>query len=97
MAHLGLFLLIGASFGVVARAMTHSRGGGYVINILIGAFGAATGGDLAFDAFDISTYGLGVAVVMSVLGAAMFLMVFHIIVDKPRFYDTRPGPKNQAL
>ena len=97
MAHIGLFILIGTLLGIIARVMTHAQGGGYFSNILVGAFGAGVGGSLAYDAFDISMYGLGVAVVMAILGSALFLMVFHIMVDKPRFYETRPGPKNQPL
>jgi len=71
------FLLVGLVTGWVASSLIMGHGMGTIRNIVIGVIGALVGG-FVFDIFGIAIYGFWGSVLMSTIGAVLFLYVVGI-------------------
>jgi uncharacterized membrane protein YeaQ/YmgE (transglycosylase-associated protein family) len=69
-----IFLLVGLLAGWIASSLVEGQGLGTLGDIFVGVIGAMIGG-FVFDVFGVTAYGFWGALVMSVIGAIILLLV----------------------
>jgi len=69
-----VFLLVGLIAGWVAGKVVEGRGLGTLTDIIVGVIGALIGG-FFFDIIGVTAYGFFGSVLMSALGAIVFLLI----------------------
>ena len=67
------FLIIGLISGWMASTLVKGQGSGMLLDILIGIVGALVGGFI-FNIFGVSYYSFSESIIMSFIGAVVFLM-----------------------
>jgi uncharacterized membrane protein YeaQ/YmgE (transglycosylase-associated protein family) len=78
-----VWIVLGLIAGFIASKLVNKSGEGMLLDILLGIVGAVVGGWL-FHAFGMpGVTGLNVySVVVAVIGAALFLIVYHALVNR---------------
>ena len=71
------FLLVGLLSGWIASSLMEGRGAGILRDLIIGVIGAFVGG-FVFSIFGVFTYGFLGSLVMSVVGAMVFLLLVRM-------------------
>ncbi len=71
------FLLIGLISGWIASTLVEGRGAGAIRDIILGIIGAFLGG-FVFSIIGIAAYGFWGNVLMSVVGAVVFLFLLRV-------------------
>ncbi len=74
------WIILGLLAGFIASHLVNHRGEGMVLDVLLGVVGAVIGGWLAHMAGYAGVTRLNVySVVVAVIGAVLFLFVYHVI------------------
>ncbi|MBV8592913.1 MAG: GlsB/YeaQ/YmgE family stress response membrane protein [Caulobacteraceae bacterium] len=78
------WLILGLISGFIASKVVNKTGEGLVMDIILGVVGALVGGFLANNLFGIAgVTGLDIrSIVISVLGAIVVLLLYHMIVRR---------------
>lgn len=72
-----VFLLVGLLAGWIASGLVEGQGLGTLGDMLVGIIGAFVGGFI-FNIFGLTAYGFWASLVMSVIGASVFLFVVRL-------------------
>ncbi len=83
-----VFLLVGLVAGWSAGRMIEGHGFGSLGDIIVGIIGAFVGGAV-FSAFGLEAYGIWGAVVMSIVGAVLFLVLVGFLKSNTRIPRSR--------
>lgn len=79
------WIVLGLIAGWIASNLVNSRGEGLFIDIVLGIVGALVGGWLFTTFGVVGVTGLDVwSVLVAVLGACLFLMIYHALVPTSR-------------
>ena len=77
------YLMVGLLTGWISSLLVQGRGMGIILDMAVGIVGAVIGGFLAGE-LGIAIHGFFSALAMSILGAALFLMVLRAMFSRPR-------------
>jgi uncharacterized membrane protein YeaQ/YmgE (transglycosylase-associated protein family) len=80
--HMILFLIFGLIVGAVARFLVPGKeAGGWIVSMLLGIAGSFSAAFLG-RAFGLYRYGEPAGFVMSILGAVLLLVAYHVVARK---------------
>jgi uncharacterized membrane protein YeaQ/YmgE (transglycosylase-associated protein family) len=82
-----LWILLGLIAGFIASHLVNHRGKGLVLDILLGIVGAVSGGWLFHEFGHEGVNGLNLhSILVATIGAIAFLLVYHLIRPRRRFW-----------